>query len=131
MDAFIKRFAYLAGVLEADQDRALFEATRALLLGVFAYLKFDKAPVSSAKAEGRGSPPDIGVDDSGRAIAEWHNYDDYAVISIIPFSTEKILIEGIKKNNTIFTISTTLQNLKENNNNELLLELTHDHALSA
>ncbi|GHV03490.1 hypothetical protein FACS189485_06860 [Spirochaetia bacterium] len=118
MDVFNKRFAYLAGVLEADQDRALFEATRALLLGVFAYLKFDKAP-------------DIGVDDSGRAIAEWHNYDDYAVISIIPFSTEKILIEGIKKNHTIFTISTTLQNLKENNNSELLLELTHDHALSA
>jgi hypothetical protein len=118
MNAFDKRFAYLAGVLEGDQDQTLFEATKALLLGVFAYLKFDK-------------DPDIGVDDSGRVIAEWHNYDDYAVISVIPFSPEKILFEGIKKNNTVFTISTTLQNLKENNNNELLLELTHNHALSA
>jgi hypothetical protein len=103
MGVFDKRFAYLAGVLEGDQDRALFEATKALLLGVFAHLQFDKAP-------------DIGVDDSGRAIAEWHNYDDYAVISIIPFSAEKILFEGIKKNNTVFTISTTLQNLRQNNN---------------
>jgi hypothetical protein len=118
MDVFDKRFAYLAEVLEADQDRALFETTKSLLVGVFAHLSFDKNP-------------DIGVDDAGRAIAEWHNYDDYAAISIIPFSAEKILIEGIKKNNTIFTISTTLQNLKENNNNELLLELTHGHALSA
>ena len=117
MSIFDKRFAYLAGVLEGGQDRALFETTKALLLRVFDYVKFDKAP-------------DIGVDDAGRVIAEWHYYDDYAVISIIPFSAEKILFEGIKKNNTIFTISTTLQNLKENNNNELLLELTH-HALSA
>jgi hypothetical protein len=118
MNIFDKRFAYLANVLEGDQDRVLFEATKALLLGVFDYVKFDKTP-------------DIGVDDSGRAIAEWHNYDDYTVISVIPFSEEKILFEGIKKNNTIFTISTTLQNLKMNNNNELLFELTHEHALSA
>jgi hypothetical protein len=118
MSVFDKRFAYLAGVLEGDQNRMLFDTTKTLLLGVFAHLQFDKAP-------------DIGVDDDGRVIAEWHNYDDYTVISIIPFSAEKILFEGIKKNNTIFTISTTLQNLKENNNNELLLELTHGHALSA
>ncbi|WP_010262245.1 hypothetical protein [Treponema primitia] len=118
MSAFDKRFAYLAGVLEEDQDKELFETTKSVLSEVFEHLKFDKTP-------------DIGVDDSGRAIAEWHNYDDYTVISIIPFSADKILFEGLKKNATVFTISTTLQNLKENNNNELLLELTHNHALSA
>jgi hypothetical protein len=118
MGVFDKRFAYLADVLEPDQDRALFETTKDLLLEVFSYLKFDK-------------DPDIGVDDAGRVVAEWHNYDEYAVISIIPYSAEKVLFEGIKKNNTIFTISTTLQNLLENNNNELLLKLTHNHAISA
>jgi hypothetical protein len=118
MSAFDKRFAYLASILEGDQDRPLFEMTKNLLAEIFVHLKFDRNP-------------EIGVDDSGRTIAEWHNYDDYTVISIIPFSAEKILFEGMKKNNTIFTISTTLQNLKENNNNELFLELTPNHALSA
>jgi hypothetical protein len=105
MDAQIsKRFDYLESVLEADQDRGLFNETKNILLEAFENLEFNKNP-------------DIGVDDSGRSIAEWHNYNGCLVISVIPFSTEKIMIEGIKNNKTTFTIATTLRNLKENNSN--------------
>jgi hypothetical protein len=118
MAIFDKRFAYLSDVLENDQDRTLFETTKNLLMEVLETLKFDISP-------------DIGVDDSGRVIAEWHDYNDFAAISIIPFSPDKILFEGLKKNNTIFTITTTIQNLKKNNNDELFLELNNKHAISA
>jgi hypothetical protein len=112
-----KRLNYLSDVLEADQDRSLFERTQKLLREVFNQLEFEKCP-------------DIGVDDAGQTIAEWHNYDDYTVISLIPLSNEKILFEGMKKNSTAFTITTTLQNLKQNNN-ELYFELFSRHEISA
>jgi hypothetical protein len=118
MNVFDKRLAYLSDVLENDQDRALFEMTKNLLREVLTALQFEVNP-------------DIGVDDSGRTIAEWHDYNDFSAISIIPFSSDKILFEGLKKNNTILTITTTIQNLKENNNSELFLELNSKHAISA
>ncbi|MDR1786070.1 MAG: hypothetical protein LBR23_06395, partial [Spirochaetaceae bacterium] len=61
-DMLEKRFAYLSDVLEADQNRDLFIKTRDLLFEVFSCLNFDKNP-------------DIGVDDEGRSIAEWHDYN--------------------------------------------------------
>jgi hypothetical protein len=99
-----KRFIYLESVLEPDQNRILFETSRNLLLEVLNQLVFDQYP-------------DIGVNDAGQTIAEWHNYDDYAIISIIPLSAERILFEGMKKNNALLTVSTTLGNLR------LILEL--------
>jgi hypothetical protein len=98
--AIRKRLDYLSDVLETDQDRSLFERTQNLLLEVFNQLEFE-------------SCPDIGVDDAGQTIAEWHNYDDYTIISVIPLSDDKILFEGVKKNATAFTITTTLHNLKQ------------------
>jgi hypothetical protein len=118
MNAIDKRLTYLSGVLEEDQDRKLFEKTRNLISEALDYLDFDRIP-------------DIGVDDAGRTIAEWHNYDNYTVISLIPYSDDKIVFEGIKKNRTVFTITTTLRNLHANKNSELKLELTEQHALVA
>jgi hypothetical protein len=106
----LKRFVYLESVLESDQNRILFETSRNLLLEVLNQITFDKYP-------------DIGVNDAGQTIAEWHNYEDYAIISIIPLSEDRILFEGMKKNNALLTVSTTLGNLKKNHNSELFLRL--------
>jgi hypothetical protein len=90
----LKRFIYLESVLEPDQNRILFETSRNLLMEVFNQIIFDKYP-------------DIGVNDAGQTIAEWHNYEDYAIISIIPLSEDRILFEGMKKNNALLTVSTS------------------------
>jgi hypothetical protein len=113
-----RRFNYLAEVLEDDQDRTLFETTRRLLIEVFECLDFD-------------ADPEIGVDDEGRSIAEWHDYHEYTFFSIIPYSADKIRLEGIKRDDTLFSISTTINNLKKNTQTTFFFGLNNNYAISA
>ncbi|WP_010262765.1 hypothetical protein [Treponema primitia] len=101
-----KRFKFLDRSLEDDQDEEIYKLTKTITLEVLQYLSFD-------------IPPFIGIDNSGQVIVEWHNYKECRIVRIIPVIQEKIIFQGIKTNSMSFTVTSTLQNIKEQGSKDL------------
>jgi hypothetical protein len=101
-----KRFKFLDGSLEDEQDEEIYKLTKTVALEVLRYLSFEASPL-------------IGIDNSGQVIVEWHDYRECRIIRIIPAIQNKVIFQGIKTNGTSFTINSNLHNIKENDNKDL------------
>jgi hypothetical protein len=93
-----ERMAYLDEIFDEHEYKENYQTTKRLLLDVLRCLKVKKYPF-------------IGIDDNGQIGAEWHNGNDYKIISIIPHRNDNISVSCIKKNGIMLHMGTTLPQL--------------------
>jgi hypothetical protein len=93
------RLAYLDEQFDIPENRSVYEKTKLLLIKTLNAISYSAAPL-------------IGVDDSGQTVAEWRNYEDFAIITLTPISENRIIFRGIQNDGLSFSVVTTLENLE-------------------
>ncbi|MDR2757833.1 MAG: hypothetical protein LBB78_00460 [Spirochaetaceae bacterium] len=106
-----ERFKFLDSELAGTENEKQYQETKALLKQILDSLEYRKYPF-------------IGVDDDGQAGAEWHDGEDYKIVTITPLNERKIIINCVKKTfESVIKIQTTLENILKNSNEALRINL--------
>jgi hypothetical protein len=106
-----QRLAYLDSVFDEEENMERYLETKVLLERFFDLVLLKM-------------PPFIGIDNNGQIEAEWHDINEYKIISIRPEREQKITISGLKVTGTILTVITRLEDFINKRDKELQIMLS-------
>jgi hypothetical protein len=90
-DEINQRLRYLDDVFDEEENMERYRYTKVLLERFFDAVLLKETPL-------------IGIDNNGQIVAEWHDVNDYKIISIKPEMEQTITIFCLKVSGTVLTV---------------------------